>query len=535
MFDSCRGRRKTYAILTFDGGHGVVVTRGAVDPSSRVQFPLVTHTYVSKSLMSTRLQSNILFQALPQAVQEVLFKLKGAGFEGFIVGGCLRDLILERAVRDWDVTTNATPTEIQKIFPKSFYANAFGTVTVQSDGMEIEVTTYRSETKYSDKRHPDAVQFGVTLEDDLQRRDFTMNAIASDGAILHDPFQGSKDIQKRLIRAVGNPKERFEEDALRMLRAIRFAAELHMRIESHTWSAILSDVRLIDYLSKERVRDEIMKIVASDDPLCGFWLLMTSGALQRIIPELLKGENVSQNKHHIYTVLFHNLFSMAHCPSDDPLVRLAALLHDVGKPHTKQGEGTEATFYQHEIVGATMTRKIMRRLTFSNAAIERVCHLVRHHMFYYNIGEITDAGVRRFIRRVGKENISDLFAVRIGDRMGSGVQKDKPFKLIELEKRIEEVQKDPIDTRMLALDGNDVMRIAKLAPGRTIGILLYTLLEEVLEDPTRNNSEYLEQRIQALAGEAKQGILPIPRIMKEDQKQREERLTGGQKYKRVTE
>lgn len=239
-----------------------------------------------------------------------------------------------------------------------------------------------------------------------------------------------------------------------------------------------------------------------------------------------------QNKHHIYTVLFHNLLSMAYCPSDDPFIRLAALLHDVGKPRTKQGKGADATFHQHEIVGARLTKHIMQRLKFSNTEIEQVCHLVRHHMFYYNIGEITDAGVRRFIRRVGKENIYDLFAVRVGDRMGSGVQKDKPFKLIELERRIEELQKDPIDTRMLAIDGNDVMRLVKFRPGRTIGIILNVLLEEVLDDPLKNDKKYLETRVKELAVQSEQGTLPVPEIMKEDQKRREERLEQG--YKKQT-
>lgn len=460
----------------------------------------------------------------PSYVTKILETLYDKGFEAFVVGGCIRELLRHKQPKDWDITTGALPEDIQKIFPKHFYTNTFGTVTVHIDNHQVEVTTYRSEAKYTNKRHPDEVTFGVTLEEDLQRRDFTMNAIASDGERIIDPFHGQEDLHKHLIRGVGNPDDRFQEDALRMMRAIRFAAVLRLHIEGKTWQSIIRNKQLIAHLSGERIRDELMKILAGEDPFRGIWMLFEAGILEIIIPELTRGVGITQNKHHIYTVFFHNILSLAYCTSDDPLVRLASLLHDVAKPQTKVGEGLNASFHGHEIKGAEITKKIMRRLKFSREEIDRVAHLVRQHMFYYNIGEITDAGVRRFVRRVGNENIEDLMAVRIGDRMGSGVQKEKPYKLMELEKRIVEVQKDPITTSMLAIDGNDIMKMLQLKPGRMVGVILNTLLEQVLDDPTKNTREYLEKRVEEMKEQAKNGNLPEPDIMKEDQKDREKRV-----------
>lgn len=435
---------------------------------------------------------------LPTDVQQVLTTLHTAGYEAYVVGGSLRDLLLEVEPKDWDVTTNALPEQIQAVFPKSLYLNTFGTVTVRSGELQIEVTTYRADGTYSDHRHPDRVQFGVTLKEDLARRDFTVNALAANDQTIIDEFSGRTDLTAGVIRAVGEATTRFQEDALRMLRAIRFAAQLRFQIEPTTYAAILSQRDLLKHVSAERIRDELIKMLQTEDPYRAFWYLHTTGLLELILPELEAGVGVTQNLHHIYTVFAHNMFAMQFCPSDDWRVRLAALLHDVGKPQVKQGQGKQSTFHQHEHVGAKITRQIMKRLAFANDDTNKVVHLVKHHMFYYNVGEITDAGVRRLIQRVGIENMNDLMAVRIADRMGSGVYKDKPAKLIELEKRIEYVQKDPISTSMLAIDGNDLMMMFNWKPGARIGVLLHRLLDEVMEDPKRNTGEYLTERAKVL-------------------------------------
>lgn len=450
----------------------------------------------SSSHSSTHVKIDLHF---PTEVTTALDRLKTAGFEAYVVGGSLRDVFMQREPKDWDVTTHALPQQIQKIFPDSWYNNKFGTVGVRVGELELEVTTYRTDLGYTDARHPDEVKFGVTLQEDLERRDFTINALASDGSELIDLFGGIQDIRAKQIRAVGKAQDRFAEDALRMLRAVRLAAQLDFLIEEKTESAIRQQHALIKKVSMERIRDELMKIISSDNAWRGLWYMLDTGLLQHVLPELLEGVGMAQNKHHVYSVFFHNAFALQSTPTDDPLVRLAALLHDVGKPKTKQGEYPNATFYMHEHVGSDMTSRIMRRLKFSVDEVKRVSHLVKHHMFYYNIGEITDAGVRRLIKRIGKENIKDIVDLRIGDRIGSGVQKDMPYKLIELLKRIEEVQKDPIDTRMLAIDGHAVIRLLKIRPGPVIGQIMNALLEEILDDPSKNTQEYLERRTLEMA------------------------------------
>lgn len=436
---------------------------------------------------------------LPRYVRTALRQLTDAGFSAYVVGGSVRDVLLSREPKDFDIATSATPEQIQKTFSDTLYNNAFGTVVVRIDDddvrHEIEITPYRAESTYSDKRHPDAVRFGASLQEDLKRRDFTMNALATDGTQLYDFFEGKKDCAAKIIRTVGDPRERFAEDALRMLRANRFAAELGFYIEAQTFVAIQERVKDIRAISGERVRDELLKILQSDDAYRGFWLMHTTGLLNEIIPELEEGVGVTQNKHHIYTIFGHNIFSMQFCPSDDPLVRFATLLHDVGKTRTKQGDGPDSTFYQHDAVGGRMSYAIMQRLKFSRKDCERVAHLVANHMWYYAQNEVSDAGIRRLLKRIGRENLDDFMAVRIGDRMGSGCQKEKPFKLVELERRIRMVEKDPMDTTMLKIDGNDVMKSTGLKPGRAVGEILHALLEDVLEDPSLNTVEYLKKRV----------------------------------------
>lgn len=471
---------------------------------------------------------------LPSYVQSTLNQLNAAGFEAFVVGGSVRDLLMDREPKDYDVTTNATPEQIQATFKDTLYNNNFGTVVVRiaeqkfgqnmdcvrstaetaedeqsAEAMEgapgseivrheIEVTPYRAEAEYTDKRHPDSVTFGVSLEEDLKRRDFTINAMAFDGAHIIDLFKGQEDIANKVIRTVGEPVERFNEDALRMIRAIRFAAQLGFQLDNPTTTAITEHAPDITNISWERIRDELMKIITSDNSYRGIWLMHTTGLLKHIIPELETGVGVTQNKHHIYTVFMHNLLSMQHCTSDDPLVRLAALLHDVGKPQAKEGEGPDSSFHNHEHIGGEIAAKICKRLKFSSKDTQRVAHLVKQHMFYYSQGEVSDAGIRRLLKRIGRENLDDLMAIRIGDRMGSGCQKEKPQKLVELERRIRAVEKDPMDTTMLKVDGNDIMELTGLAPGREVGQILNALLEDVLEDPSLNTRDFLLQRAKEL-------------------------------------
>ncbi|MCX6813349.1 MAG: CCA tRNA nucleotidyltransferase, partial [Candidatus Azambacteria bacterium] len=345
---------------------------------------------------------------LPKEVKDIIKALESAGFEAYAVGGCVRDFILGREPYDWDITTNAKPEEIQKIFKKSVYENDFGTVAVNTESKNerlkiIEITTYRVEEKYTDKRHPDIVKFTNKIDDDLSRRDFTINAIAYDGKKFIDPFNGQKDIKNKIIRAVGEPDKRFNEDALRLIRAIRFAVQLNFAIEEKTAKAIKENSNDIVAISKERIRDELIKTIMTPRPSSGFELLRQFGLLGHIIPELEEGWEVSQNKHHIYTVWEHNQLSLDWAADHNYKLenRIASLMHDVGKPRVKRGEGPDATFYNHEVVGAKMTAKILKRLKFPKRFIEKVVLLVRYHLFYYNVEEVTESSVRRLVKNVG--------------------------------------------------------------------------------------------------------------------------------------
>ncbi len=464
-----------------------------------------------------------MIRHIPQPVIAVIERLNQAGFEAFAVGGCVRDLILGRTPKDWDITTVATPKDVTELFPDSFYENDFGTVGVKvprfieatpKDKTEdiIEVTTYRVESEYTDRRRPKEVLFTKSLAEDLARRDFTVNAIAygpKEGTwTIIDPYDGMQDLQKKIIRTVGDPEDRFNEDALRLMRAIRFFAELRQpnerkevrgwHIEDTTREAIKKLSSHLEAISKERVRDELSKIILSESPSEGIALLEETGLLRFIIPELREGIGIGQNLHHIYTVWEHNLRALATCPSKKLSVRLAALLHDVGKPRTKKGDGYRSTFYNHDHVGARMTRAILTRLRFSRAVVDKASLLVDNHLFYYNVDEVTEASVRRLIRRVGIENMDDLMAVRIGDRLGSGVPKGKPYKLRHLEYMIEKVSKDPVSVKMLALNGTHLMKEVGIPAGPKIGAILDVLLAEVIEDPAKNNVETLIKRAEEL-------------------------------------
>lgn len=685
---------------------------------------------------------------IPKSVEIILTKLENAGFEAFVVGGCVRDILLEKKPKDWDITTSATPTEIKEIFPDGKYENDFGTVIISDkyltgheivsdkskitlgikeklleiakekylrkikckghnlshaervtknaleiaktfkrikpefieiiamfhdtgraeiengeghveksqeilkteskiflekeemellkeavfhkstlprrtleaqilveadliDGLcierinsfkkeikkeyldwirayfnkekafneiitlrgkelmveaidnfneadfgfkieqieinenkNIEITTFRIETKYSDKRHPDQVKFAKTLKEDLSRRDFTINAMALKkveevnenikqafqikGWEIIDLFEGLEDLQNRQLRAVGDANERFDEDALRMFRAVRFATTLAFEIEKETKKAIEEKISNMSFISKERIRDEFEKIMLADNPAKGVELLVEMGLMKYVIPEIVSTVGVEQNHHHYYgkynTVYKHLVASLEKCPSDKIEVRLAAFLHDIGKPSVKEGVGENATFYNHEYVGAKMVQKILERLKFKRKIIEKTVLLVKSHMFYYNVDEVGEAGVRRVVRKVGKENIKDLIDVRIGDRLGSGVPKAVPYKLRHFQYMVEKVSMDPISVKQLKIDGNILIKELKIAPGPQIGAILEVLLAKVIEDPNINEKTKLlclaemlkNENLAALREQAKS------KIKKENKKEEEE-------------
>lgn len=449
---------------------------------------------------------------IPKQIKLIIKQLEKSGYQAYVVGGCVRDFLLNVKPKDWDITTNAKPEEIRKIFTKTFYQNKFLTVTVQTESKdpclkEVEVTTFRFEAKYTDKRHPDQVKFAQTLEQDLARRDFTINAIALDLKTkpfsIIDPFNGQKDLAKKIIRTVNQPEKRFNEDALRMLRAVRFAVvlESNWQIEEKTIKAIKQNSFWLQAVSKERIKDELIKIIMSKKAAQGIELLRKLNLLKYIIPELEKGYGVSQNKHHIYDCYQHNLKSLEYAAQKNfsQHVRLAALLHDIAKPDCKQGRGAEATFYNHEIVSAKTTWQILTRLKFAKKDIEKIVKLVRYHLFYYNVDEVSQNSVRRLVRQVGLENMEALLQVRMADRIGSGVPKAEPYKLRHLKYIIEKVSQDPISVKMLKVNGQDIMDILKIKPGPKIGQILDVLLGYVLLDPKKNNKEFLEKQIKELA------------------------------------
>lgn len=442
---------------------------------------------------------------LPTYIVSMLTRLEQAGFEAYLVGGSVRDWLRGIEPKDWDITTNARPEDILKTLEDSRYENRFGTVIVPVRNTTgeveavVEVTTYRSEQSYSDHRRPDEVRFENKVEKDLARRDFTINALAlSKSGEIVDLFGGQKDITKRIIRTVGEPVDRFKEDALRMMRAVRLYCQLDFSIEPKTQRGITKLAGTIVYVAQERIRDELIKILASNRPADGIRIMHEVGLLKFILPELEEGMGMKQNHHHIHTVFDHNVLSLEHCPNKEWQVRFASLLHDIGKARTKKMTTEGATFYNHEIVGARMVAKILRRLNFSTADSDRIVNLVRNHMFYYNVDEVTASAVRRLIRKVGEENLSDLIDLRIADRLGSGVAKALPYKLRHLQYMMEKVRHDPVSVKMLKINGEGLMKLLKIEPGPKIGAILDVLLSAVIEEPALNTKEYLEKRSKEL-------------------------------------
>jgi len=514
---------------------------------------------------------------LPPQVDFIITTLVDAGFEAYIVGGAVRDLLLNRSSNyDYDFTTDATPEQILELFSDSFYENNFGTVMVthedinqqmglseaedlewqhhnlhngtptvaqsklkpwrerivdldKADKIHVsladddsidkleeqkndlasldslpnyEITTFRSDGAYQDHRRPDDVTWGKTLKEDVDRRDFTINALAlkkltqdnekRDNKHTYeviDYHQGIKDIENKIIRTVGDPNLRFKEDALRMLRAIRFSVQLNMEIDADTFTSIEAHSQLIKHVSWERIRDEFLKILASDYPAEGVELLEDTRLLEYIMPELLEGKGVEQGGHHTTDVWTHSLDALRETPAIDPIVRLATLLHDVAKPRTYALRDGDITFYNHEIIGSRMASKIAKRLRLSNKDTQRVFTLVRHHMFHYQPHN-TDSAIRRFMRKVGLANVDDILDLREGDRLGSGAKRTS-WRLEEMKQRMIEQLNQPMEIKDLKINGNDLMEEFDLKPGRILGEVLNHLFEYVMDDPKLNNKEDL--------------------------------------------
>ena len=473
-----------------------------------------------------------LIQKIPKEVSHVTATLEKAGFEAYLVGGCVRDLLMGREPKDWDITTNAKPEQIIGLFEKTVYENTFGTVgvvvsretspltplqntsegkssfsgTPEKAGVEvIEVTPYRIETKYSDFRHPDEVKFSDKPEDDLKRRDFTVNALAlnSKGHLV-DLFEGVKDIKDKIIRAVGDADDRFTEDALRMLRAIRFSCQLDFSVSYEITESILKNAELIKKISAERIRDEFVKIIMSENPASGILMLQKFGLLKNIIGELEEGIGCEQSGEHLYDVWNHLLLAVQHAADKNyPLeIRVAALFHDVGKPRTRGqrepgSNKKQYTFYGHEVVGARMAKKIMERLKFPRKEIELVEKLVRNHMFFSDTELITLSAVRRIITKVGVNNIWLLMNVRECDRVGMK-KKEAPYRLRKYFAMIEEALRDPISVGQLKINGEFMMKELGIKPGPRMGWILNTLLEEVLDAPEKNTVENLSELVKSM-------------------------------------
>jgi len=434
-----------------------------------------------------------LAAAIPRPVLDLLDRLQEAGHAAYVVGGSLRDVLLGRPAVDWDLSTDARPDRIQELFPGALYENAFGTVTVGAgDGSAVQVTTFRSDIDYSDFRRPERVEFGTTIEDDLARRDFTCNALAwgrpagtvDGGPTLIDPFGGRLDVARRTIRAVGDPAARFSEDALRMLRAVRFAAVLGFTIEPATLEAIRREASLADHLSGERISAELERLLAAERPSVGLRLAMDTGLLAVVAPLLALQSGVPQNKVPGEDLWDHTVRSVDAAAAADrsSIVRLAVLLHDVGKPAT----AADGHFYGHETVGADLAAELLRGWHAQRETIDRVCRLIRLHMFSYD-GAWSDAAIRRFIAKVGPASLDDLFALREADNVGSGVPADAGG-LSELRSRIaDQLAADvALDRSGLAIDGDELLTELGLEPGPIVGRVLEELVDRVIADPSLN-------------------------------------------------
>jgi putative nucleotidyltransferase with HDIG domain len=429
-----------------------------------------------------------LVGAIPDPVHDILRTLWGAGHAAYVVGGALRDAVLGRSTTNWDLATSALPEQTAALFEDAAYENRFGTVVLRRDGHDYEITTFRTDHDYADFRRPHRVEFGTSLEADLARRDFTMNTLAwgapdsSTQASLVDVHGGRADISAGLIRAVGEPDRRFEEDALRMLRAVRFVATLGFQTEPETLAAIQRHAPLVAHLSGERIAVELGRILAAPRPSEGLRLLESTGIMEHVSAELAAQRGMGQNKIPGEDLWDHTVRTVD-AAANRPIVRLAALVHDIGKPAT----AAEGHFYGHETAGAELAQAFLDRLHVPRSTAERVVHLVRQHMFHYepNWG---DGAIRRFLAKIGPDAVEDLFALREADNEGSGVPRDAEG-LGELRARIDaELAAGPIlDRSALAIDGSDLMTELGLPAGPTLGRILSALFERVVDEPGLND------------------------------------------------
>lgn len=432
---------------------------------------------------------------IPNDVKTVLDTLKNNGYESYIVGGSIRDSQIGTSLpKDYDVTTNALPEEIIKLFDKTIPTGIeHGTVTVMVNGEGYEVTTYRIDGEYLDNRRPDVVTFVSNLKEDLARRDFTVNALAfNEEKGLIDYFGGIEDLNNKIIRAVGEPNKRFQEDALRMLRAIRFSAKLDFNIEQKTLEAIKTNCHLILSVSNERIRDELCKILISDNPTKGLRLLEETKLLEFILPELQAAIGFNQQSpHHNKDIFEHILAVVNNCPPELNL-RVAGLLHDIAKPECftvdKEGIGH---FYYHDKKGAILSEQILRRLKFDNQSISEIGILVKEHMNV--LKKPKDASVKRLINRVGRELVYDLFALQRADALGSASPKIRLEEIDRVEEKTKAIldSKVPLSIKELAVNGSDLIREFSLKSGKEIGEMLKFLLDKVLDNPQLNNKEKL--------------------------------------------
>ncbi|MFW5853488.1 MAG: CCA tRNA nucleotidyltransferase [Patescibacteria group bacterium] len=480
---------------------------------------------------------NISLTAIPKLVKNIINTLEKKGYPAYLVGGCVRDLILNREPKDWDITTSATPEEIITLFDKTVYENDFGTVTVvhetekpTSSLREVEITPFRVETDYSDNRRPDQVTFTPNLEEDLKRRDFTINALAyrPTTETLTDLFDGIKDLKNKAIKTVGEPVDRLKEDYLRMLRAVRLATELEFALEKETAQAIKTTAENIKRISPERIRDELVKIIMSKQPLMGFTLLRELNIEAHILPELHQAYGVTQRGAHIFDVWEHSLRALQHAADKNlPLeLRLAVLFHDIGKPPTKRYDSQKktVTFYGHEVVGARMAQKILTDLKFSKKTIDKAIKLIRYHMFFMDTDQLTLSAVRRLVAKVGPENVWDLMNIRACDRIGMGRPKETPYRLRKYKAMIEEATRAPTSVGMLKIDGDQLMKQLKLSPGPQIGKLLQALLGLVLDQPELNTQEKLlakAKELNQLPPEKLQKLVQAGKAKTEDKEQTE--------------
>ncbi len=487
----------------------------------------------------------------PQSVNWLLEKFIEKNYEIYIVGGAVRDLLLGKQVSDWDFATNVSPDLIVQLFEDTFYENNYGTVGVVNPEEKLryeeniipvlpiyEVTTFRTEHGYSDNRRPDNVKWGDSLNEDLNRRDFTINAMALRPIIensrlnfeLIDQHGGKSDLDNKIIRTVGNPAHRFGEDSLRMMRAIRIGAQLGFSLEENTLSAIIESKDSINKISMERIRDELLKIVSSYYPSQGITLLYACGLLEYILPELVEGRDVWQGGHHKDDVWTHSLKSLDACPSNNKIVKLATLIHDIGKPSSRaficqkcklfykpkediktvneieewicercgniNTYRVSVAFHNHEMIGKQMAEGICNRLRLSNDDSEKIVKLVRWHMFSVDERQ-TEKAIRRFIKNVGKENLEDILDLRIGDRIGGGAR-ETSWRLERFKKLVELVQQQPFEIRDLKIKGTDIMNLLQIPPGRKVGEILQKLFDEVEDKKIENDLEILQKRVYEL-------------------------------------